>query len=134
MFHYRRQQQISKGGNKMYGLPSDPEIDVLKGQSLIQVCFGENDLFLNFSGNISVGTYSCIGLGSNGEDIAKISDFAKSSQTLLQLLSVSVSGVSWTKEGAISITFETGRIVEFYDDSQQFESYTIKLPGRSIVV
>ena len=59
----------------MYGLQSDPAVDVLKGQALIQICFGENDLFLNFSGNLSFGIYSSIGLGVNADRVIKSSRF-----------------------------------------------------------
>jgi hypothetical protein len=118
----------------MYRLPSDPAIDVLKGQTLIQVCFGENDLFLNFSGNISFGIYSSVGLGTNADRVVKSCDFAGVSQDLLRLLSVLVSNVNWAKDGRISITFETGYVVELYDDSEQFESYTIKKPDGVVVV
>jgi Family of unknown function (DUF6188) len=118
----------------MYGLPSDPAVDVLKGQTLIQICFGENDLFLNFSGNLSFGIYSSIGLGVNADRVIKSSDFVKLSQELLRLLSVLVSDVTWAKDGRISITFETGYVVELYDDSEQFESYTIKRPDGVVIV
>jgi hypothetical protein len=118
----------------MYGLPSDPAIDVLKGQSLIQVCFGENDLFLNFSRNVSFEVFSSIGLGVDPGAISRSTDFLEVSQELLRLLSVLVSDVSWANDGTISITFETGYVVELYDDSEQFESYTIKRPGGVVVV
>jgi hypothetical protein len=118
----------------MYRLPSDPAIDALKGQSLLQVCFGENDLFLNFSGNMSFGIFSSVGLGVNADAVVRSSDFVEVSQELLRLLSVLVSDVSWAKDGTISITFETGYVVELYDDSEQFESYTIKKPDGTVVV
>jgi hypothetical protein len=118
----------------MYGLKSDPGIHVLEGQTLIQVCFGENDLFLNFSGDISIGTYSCIGVGSKHQPAKRYEDFASISRELLKLLSADVVGVGWTPEGTITITFSSGSIVEFYDDSQQFESYTIRTPGGLVVV
>ena len=118
----------------MYGLPSDPALAVLRGQCPIQVCFGENDLFLNFSGNLSFGIDSSIGLGVNPDCVIKCSDFRKVSQELLRLLSVLVNDVTWAKDGRISITFETGYVVELYDDSEQFESYTIKKPDGVVIV
>jgi hypothetical protein len=47
---------------------------------------------------------------------------------------VLVSDVTWAKDGRISITFETGYVVELYDDSEQFESYTIKRPDGVVIV
>lgn len=118
----------------MYRLQSDPKIDVLKGETLIQVCFGENDLILNFSGDISIGTYSCIGIALDEQPARRYEDFSAISGDLLKLLSKEVASVSWTKEGTISITFSSGGVVEFYDDSQQFESYTITKPNGLVVV
>jgi hypothetical protein len=118
----------------MYGLKSDPGIDVLKGQTLEQICIGENTLFLNFSGDISIGTYSCIGLGSEDQPSIRYEDFVAISQELLRLLSKDVKSVGWTPEGTITIKFLSGKIVELYDDSSQFESYTIAKPNGLVVV
>ncbi len=118
----------------MYGLQSDPKIDVLKGESLIQICFSENDLFLNFSGNISIGTYFCIGLALGQQPATRYENFSAISGDLLNLLSKEVASVGWTKEGTVSITFSSGAIVGFYDDNQQFESYTITTPNGLVVV
>lgn len=118
----------------MYRLPSDPKVDVIKRESLIQVCFGANDLFLNFSGDISFGIYSCIGIGTSHQNVVKHYVFSEVSKELLQLLSAAVTDISWATDGTISITFEGGSVIELYDDSEQFESYTIKTPSGLIVV
>lgn len=118
----------------MYGLKSDPKIDALKGQSLVQVCFGENDLFLNFSGEISIGVYSSIGFGSDSKSLVKYEAFSAVSKDLLELLAAEVADVSWKADGTITLVFQGGKMVEVYDDSEQFESYTIKSPSGLVVV
>jgi hypothetical protein len=118
----------------MYGLPSDPNIEVLKNESLIQICIGENDLILNFSGNISLAVYSSVGLGQSNNSMTSFTDFIAVSPQLLRLLSRKVLDVKWDKDGTISIKFENNAIVEVYDDSEQFESYTIRMPSGLVVV
>jgi Family of unknown function (DUF6188) len=134
MFHCHHHQQTHRG-TRMYGLPSDPKLDVaLKGQTLVQVCVGTNDLFLNFSGDVSIGVYFCIASGSSHDTLVSRSDFVEASQDLLKVLSVDVREVTWNKNGTIMITFDTGFLIELHDDSQQFESYTIRTSSGLIVV
>jgi hypothetical protein len=45
-----------------------------------------------------------------------------------------VLNVGWTPNGTVSLTFEDNDLLEIYDDSANYESYTISSPAGLIVV
>ena len=118
----------------MYGLPSNANLSFFEGKTLLQACFGENDLILRFTGGISVAIYSCIGVGLAETQIQRVTAFEEAAVRILGLLNREVAGVSWTTEGTVSLSFEAGQIVELYDDSREFESYSISYPAGDLIV
>ena len=50
------------------------------------------------------------------------------------LLNRPVLNVGWTPNGAVSLTFEDNDLLEIYDDSANYESYTLSSPAGLIVV
>jgi hypothetical protein len=118
----------------MYGLPSDTNLDFLVTKILIQVCFGANDLILNFTDDISIAIFSSIGIGPNVDTITRHSNFTEISNEILKLLNQQISKIRWTTEGTLSLTIN-GTVLLIFDDSEQFESYTIKPShGQQIIV
>jgi hypothetical protein len=118
----------------MYGLPPDTQIDFLQGKTLLQACFGANDLILNFTENISISIFSAIGVGLKGSNVDRHSKFEEVSRELLRLLNRVVAEVHWTPEGTVSLIFDEGSAVYIYDDSAGYESYTIAGPSGLLVV
>jgi len=118
----------------MYGLPPNTNLDFLKGETLIQVCFGANDLILNFSANVSIAIYSCVGVGVASSAMNKHTAFQEVAGELLDLLNKDVSNVRWTPEGTITLELDNGNAIWIYDDSPNFESYTISSSLGQLVV
>ena len=118
----------------MYGLPQNTNLDFLKGETLIQACFGANDLILNFSGNVSIAIFSSVGLGVDSENMKRHTVFEEAAGEILALLSKDVAAVSWTPNGTITLRFDNGNVIEIYDDSASFESYTVTSSRGLIVV
>jgi hypothetical protein len=111
----------------MYGLPPNTNLDFLKGHTLIQVCFGENDLILNFSDSVSIAIFSSVAMNRH-------SAFREVAGELLVLLNKDVSNVRWTPEGTITLELDNGNAIQIYDDSPNFESYTISSSLGLLVV
>jgi hypothetical protein len=118
----------------MYGLRSDTNLNFLKGATLIQVCFGPHDLILNFTENVSISIYSAVSFGATGANPPRHTAYDQVSQGILRLLNKAVLDVGWTPDGMVSLTFEGNGVLEMYDDSTQYESYTIASPSGLIVV
>src|ERR1700683_2079291 len=120
----------------MYGLPSNTNVSFIENQRLIQACFGQNDLILKFDGTeyVSILVTSAIGCISRDGACRKVSASKDAASFVLGLVGRLVISVQILPEGTLSITFETREQIRLYDDSQQFESYTIEHAGQTIVV
>jgi hypothetical protein len=118
----------------MYGLPSRTNLDFIKGTTLLQACFGPHDLILKFDETVSISIWSSVAVGSLGTNLLRHTRFEEISQAILSLLNRQVLNVGWTPNGTVSLTFEGNDLLEVYDDSASYESYTISSPAGLIVV
>ena len=118
----------------MYGLPSGTNLDFIKSTTLIQVCFGPFDLILNFHRDVSISIYSSIAVGPAGTNLLRHTSFEEIGREILSLLNRDVLNVEWSPNGTISLTFEGNDLLEIYDDSAHYESYTLSGPAGLIVV
>lgn len=118
----------------MYGLPPETSLDFIVGQTLTQACFGEHDLILNFSGNISISIYSSIGVGVDIQNIEHHVVFHEVAAAVLRLLNKDVASVRWVPDGTVTLQLDDGSLIQILDNSEDFESYTISRPGILFVV
>jgi Family of unknown function (DUF6188) len=135
-FHCHHRQKTPRTNEEvfMYGLPANTLLDFLKGKTLLQVCFGAHDLILNLTDKISISIFSSVGVGLEGSIVDKHTAFEEVSGDLLQFLNKGVADVHWTPEGTVTLIFDDRRSVQIYDDSPQYESYTINSPKGLMVV
>jgi hypothetical protein len=118
----------------MYGLPSGTNLDFIKGAILVQACFEPHDLILNFHQNVSISICSSVAVGRAGTNPRRHTSFEEISREILSLLNRPVLNVGWAPNGTVSLTFEGNDLLELYDDSAGYESYTISSPTGLIVV
>jgi hypothetical protein len=118
----------------MYGLDPNIQLGFLRGKTLEQACFGLHDLILHFDQDISISIESSIAVGQHGQTLVRHRSYQEVSRELLHLLNKVVIEVHWTTEGTVSLVFDHGAIVEIYDDSVEFESYSINSGSGLIVV
>lgn len=118
----------------MYGLRKDINLRFFEGRTLLQVCFGLHDLILNFDGDVSVTVTSSVGCVTSGGSIQRCDDFRQVAPTLVALLNQSVRSAEGDEAGTLTIRFDGGGMLSIYDDSEEYESYTIKNGTRLIVV
>jgi Family of unknown function (DUF6188) len=118
----------------MYGLPRDVDLRFFFDKTLIQVCVGANDLVLNFDGRVSITVTSAVGCA--GPDGAHVTykDFSHAGPLLFTFLSHTVAAANGTVDGTLTLRFRNGRHLELYDDSKEYESYTIRYGDHVIVV
>lgn len=118
----------------MYGLPKDIDLNFFIGRTLVQVCVGSNDLILNFDGEVSVTVTSSVGcMGSSGK-LTKYDDFREAAPEVLMLLDRAVVSAKGDEGGTLALEYDGGRHLQLYDDTKQYESYTIRNGGKVIVV
>jgi len=118
----------------MHGLPPDTDLQFIVGAELTQVCIGQNEVILNLFERVSF-TLECsvsFAFDLGGPSILdKPKDIGIAA---LRLLGEQVRSVEILSEGTLKLAWGTRAFTEFYDSSQQYESYTITHGEEHIVV
>lgn len=118
----------------MYKLPQDEELSFLLNKTLLQVCIGLNDLILNFDDQIVITITSCLGIISCSGNLVIHESFINSASDVLSLIGREITLVSGDAKGTLTLLFDNGVSLCAYDDSQEYESYTIRNGNKLIVV
>jgi hypothetical protein len=118
----------------MYGLPRDVSLGFFEGKTLLQACFGAHDLILNFDGDVSITVTSSIGWASPDGLIQQYDDFCHGAPPVLDLLNQPVTAAAAVDAGTLRLQFADGSRLYVYDDSKEYESYTITNGDQMIVV
>ena len=114
----------------MYGVKDNAIFQLIIGAELIQVCFGQNDLLLNFLEDIAITVLVDIGLTE--------SDFLpvhpnSASHFFVSLLGKKISDVVLLDEKTIEIKFNDA-VFQIKDDSEQFESMSFRFKDQLVVI
>jgi Family of unknown function (DUF6188) len=117
----------------MYGLPHDIDLAFFIQQTLLQVCIGACDLILNFEG-VSVTVTSSVGFADSTGAFRRYDDFPRAASDLVTLLNQSVTSAEGDNAGTLTLRFDGAATLSIYDDSKQYESYTVKNGAQIIVV
>ena len=103
------------------------------GATLIQICLGAYDLGLNFDGPpIRVMMQTDFGTKAPGEETRRHD--LTTGHLLRSFLNHDVSQALWGENGTLILTFDVGDQILIFDNSDEFESYTIHHAGKTIVV
>ena len=109
------------------------DLSFFVGATLTQICLGENDLGLNFDlPFIRVMMQSDFAIRALGQEAMR-HDLALG-HLLRSFLNREVSGTAWAELGTLVLTFVGGDQILVFDDSDQFESYTINHAEQIIFV
>jgi len=112
---------------------STVDLSFFKGATLVQICLGSNDLGLNFDiPSIQIMMQSEFGTRVAGEE--RVFHNLTDGHLLRSFLDREASEASWGEKGTLILTITGGGQVLIFDDSDQFESYTIRHSGQIIVV
>ena len=118
----------------MYGVPADLPVQRFVGDFLAQVCIGMDGVHFLFgqSGTISVG-----GRWELVDSTGKMIDCAcehdvREAYRVHALFNQDVTDSSIDPPHSFSLTFSSGHRLTIYDDSPQFESFSIQ-PGNVFI-
>lgn len=118
----------------MYGVPVDLDLSFLHGAELIQVCLGQHQLQFHFH---PVGSISVEG-GWELRDAAGVridghwQDPDRPPYQLHRPLGRRVARSEVAAPERFALTFEGGEVLRVFDDSPQYESFSIQ-PGNIFV-
>ena len=113
----------------MYGLPKDFDGDFLVGRILEMICFNANQVYLHFDSKTHIQIESSLSYGD-----AQRVDVPVRQPTFLDLLECSVVSARGDEEGTLTLSFSNGRVLRIYEETKQYECYTIRYGGTEIIV
>jgi len=111
----------------MHGLPDNIDLSFFVGKHLEQIAFGPAQIQFFFSDKIHIGlggkfSHSACGKTSVWEEGQPLIN-ATCSVSLIGARVIDIQGVP---DGTITMTFSNDETLVLYDDSNQYESYTIR--------
>lgn len=118
----------------MYGLPKDVDLGFFINKTLLQACFGVNDLIFHFDGDVSITITSTIGCMESDGNIRQYDDMTQAAPTVMTLLNQSVVSAEGDEAGTLTLRFDGDGIFMIYDESKKYESYVIKNGEQLIIV
>jgi len=131
-------------GSPMYGVPADLDLTPFIGLDLNQICLGPFDLRFHFDKGASSGSISVEGSWSLADAAGKTIDESegpvgmppgnrsRGGWRLRELLADTVQSGQVDPPRSFSLTFASGRRLTIFDDSDQYESFSIQ-PGDIVV-
>ena len=118
----------------MYRLPPDVDLSFFHGKTLLQICIGANEVIFNFDGCISVTVMSQLECHFADGAREVYEDFRAAAALIVKFIGTDVKTARGNQLGTLTLEFEGGGSLSIFDDSDQFESYTIKNGNKLIVV
>jgi hypothetical protein len=115
----------------MYGVPADLDLSGFVGAMLEQICLGEWQLQFHFHPD---GIFSIEGhwelASSDGTAIDSAMDHSiRDAYRVHVLLGHSIARCTLDPPRSLSLHFETGHVLTFFDDSEHYETISIS-PGN----
>lgn len=118
----------------MYGLPLGIDLSFFVGRELFSVHFAMHSLILHFDDDVTVTVTSLVGCIASDGSIQQYVDFRQAAPAILAMLNQTILAAEGDEAGTLTLRFDGGGMLAVYDDSKQYESYTIKNGGQMIVV
>jgi hypothetical protein len=120
----------------MYGRSGEvgtEDLSFLVGSHLTQIGLGKYDLGLSFGlPSTGIMIQSSFAFRLAGQESGKQN--VSMGHHLRPFLNRDVIAASWAEQGTLILTFEGGDQIQIFDDSDQYESFTIGHGGKTIVI
>jgi hypothetical protein len=119
----------------MHGLPTDFDFNVLIGHLLELLCFSQNTISLNFSGDVMITIEGGFSYSRDPTNVPpKVLQVPVVESDVMALLGQTITKASGDERGTLTLEFGNGARFMCYDDSTQFESYHIVIGDKEIHV
>jgi hypothetical protein len=118
----------------MYGLPIDFDGSEFVERQLIQISFTENTIHLVFEGDVSLTLLSTFKYRLAQSDTTYEETIPVLSSQLMGLIGDKVKSATASRNGELSLLFGTGGNLTCVDDSTEYESYSIHIGDKEIIV
>jgi len=118
----------------VHGLPKDFDASVFVGGSLETVTFAANAIHLAFDNGNSVTAQMHLRYRGSSEAAYRDDVLPVSSSSLMSLVGQRVVTATTHSRGDLTLEFDAGGTLQVQDDSEHYESYTLKTPDGEIFV
>ena len=119
----------------MYKLPKDFDAAFFVGKTLETVLFSENTVSFGFGDRVSVTALSSLQHQFPTEtDQSNVQTVPLSESKLMQLPGHTVTHAIGDEHGTLTIVFDNGHVLRFFDDDPHYECYSINDGKREIYV
>jgi len=120
----------------MYGLRKDIDLSFLNGRQVEQVAIGVYQIQFGFDEDVRISTYMQFDyFDGRVEWIWKPEPgAAQIAARTVALLVPRIESLQRHEDGTLKLIFSNRQHLTIFDSSQEYESYDITLPGRTIVV
>ena len=121
----------------MYGLPDDFDPTVFVGRTLQRLTFTVNTLEFSFDGDVSIIAECEVqheGQDDRGVRWTDSSAVPIRQSRLMSLLENRIVSGAVERPGTLVLEFATGHTLRCVDDSDQYESYQLRIGADEIIV
>jgi hypothetical protein len=118
----------------MYGLKDGLDLSFLKDSEVVQVAIGIYQIHFAFTGDAVLSFESRFVYESNGEATEWRPGTNKAATAAVNLLGAMVAEIKTPDQKTLELFFSNGDLLRVFDESQEYESFTITRPGATIVV
>ncbi len=121
----------------MYRLPKGFDGSFLVGRTLERVSFSENTVSFGFDENVAITVTSSLKhelLSDSVHTDSEVQSVPLSHSRLMQLTGRSLTIVKGEEDGTLILSFDNGQVLALFDDTPNYESYSIKSGECEIIV
>jgi hypothetical protein len=120
--------------DRMYGPTVTFDAAMFIGLEIDSITYAENAMHLSLSNGFAIT--SMTGIRYRGTELGKPREdrLPVSESSLMGSVGTAVAAAARTASGGLVLTLRNGAVIEFEDDSDQYESYSITTPDGEIFI
>lgn len=118
----------------MYGLKNTIDLSFLLRASVLQIVVSLSALSIDFDKAVRLTIFSSFAVGLPDQPMSKFNGSTDDALALFPLIGDVISEAKATASGGLQVIFESGSVLEIFDDSEQYESFSIANGDQLIVV
>jgi hypothetical protein len=118
----------------MYGLKNTEDLSFLLNACVSQIVVSLSALKIDFDQPARLTIFSAFAVSIADQPMIRFDGSAKDSVALFPLIGDVITAAKATTSGGLQVNFKSGAVLEIFDDSKQYESFTISNGDQLIVI
>lgn len=118
----------------MYGLKSTEDLSFLLNACVSQIVVSRSALKIDFDQQTCLTIFSAFAMKIANQAKMRFNGSMEDATALFPLIGDVITAAKATTSGGLQVDFQSGALLEIFDDSKQYESFTISNGEQLIVV